>query len=360
MTKARIKDASGTLLKELRFTYDVVNRRVGVWVDGDGAGPADPDQVWTVYDGANPYMDFDGEGQLQARYLYGPGIDELFARIGTGEDPQWFLTDRLGSVRQIVNAAGTVLDEISYDSFGGILNESNPAQGDRFKFTGREYCPELGLYYYRARWYDPAVGRFISQDIIGFQAGDPNLYRYVGNAPGDARDPTGLVDWWNPFSWGKDEWNSFGGSFRDSYESTTSGLAYIGSGDQQLLDEAYRLGPFGQTDNSPNTQKIVWVSLGIAGVSASTSFVCMLTGFEPVLWKTQAGVRTAVLNEIGFYERQIENLSRGLRNLEIDYKAAMAANDFDKGYQFAQQIEWGSKELAALLRWYGFLQKFPL
>jgi hypothetical protein len=49
-----------------------------------------------------------------------------------------------------------------------------------------------------------------------------------------------------------------------------------------------------------------------------------------------------------------------LRNLEIDYNAAMAANDFDKGYQFAQQIEWGSKELAALLRWYGFLQKFPL
>ena len=192
LTKALIKDASGNLLKELRFTYDVVNRRVGVWVDGDGAGPADPDQVWTVYDGANPYMDFDGEGQLQARYLYGPGIDELFARIGTGEDPEWFLTDRLGSVRQIVDASGTVLDDIGYDSFGGILSESNPVEGDRFKFTGREYCPELGLYYYRARWYDPATGQFISQDPIGFSAGDANLYRYVGNAPGDGTDPEGF------------------------------------------------------------------------------------------------------------------------------------------------------------------------
>ncbi|NBR07897.1 MAG: hypothetical protein EBT92_19335, partial [Planctomycetes bacterium] len=57
LTKALVKDANGVLLKELRFTYDVVNRRAGVWVDGDGAGPADPDQVWTVYDGANPYMD---------------------------------------------------------------------------------------------------------------------------------------------------------------------------------------------------------------------------------------------------------------------------------------------------------------
>ena len=192
LTKAMVKDANGVLIKELRFTYDVEGRRVGVWVDADGAGPEEPDQVWTVFDGVNPYMDFDGE--LQTRYLYGPGIDELFARIGTGEeDPQWYLADRLGSVRQILGASGAVLDEISYDSFGGILSESNPSQGDRFKFTGREYSPELGIYYYRARWYDPGSGRFISQDPIGFSAGDVNLYRYVGNAPGDATDPSGLI-----------------------------------------------------------------------------------------------------------------------------------------------------------------------
>ena len=194
LTKAMVKDANGVLLKELRFTYDVEGRRVGSWVDADGAGPEEPDQVWTVFDGVNPYMDFDGDGLLKTRYLYGPGIDELFARIGTGEDPQWYLVDRLGSVRQIVDASGAVLDEISYDSFGGILSESNPSQGDRFKFTGREYSPELGIYYYRARWYDPSSGRFISQDPIGFQAGDPNLYRYVGNAPGDGVDRLGLSE----------------------------------------------------------------------------------------------------------------------------------------------------------------------
>ena len=192
LTKAVIKNASGAILKELRFTYDVEGRRVGEWVDADGAGPGNPDQVWTVYDGANPYMDFDAQGNVKERYLYGPGVDELFARIGAGEDPQWYLTDRLGSVRQIVDAEGSILDVIVYDSFGNVLSESNPSQGDRFKFTGREYSQELGIYYYRARWYDPATGQFISQDPIGFSAGDPNLYRYVGNAPGDATDPEGL------------------------------------------------------------------------------------------------------------------------------------------------------------------------
>jgi RHS repeat-associated protein len=215
LTKAMVKDANGVLLKELRFTYDVEGRRVGSWVDADGAGPEEPDQVWTVFDGVNPYMDFDGDGLLKTRYLYGPGIDELFARIGAGEDPEWYLADRLGSVRQIVDGAGTILDEISYDIFGGILSEANPSQGDRFKFNGREYSPELGIYYYRARWYDPSSGRFISQDPIGFSAGDVNLYRYVGNAPGDASDPSGLVNWWNPFSWTTNELAAFSEGTQD-------------------------------------------------------------------------------------------------------------------------------------------------
>ena len=281
LTKAMVKDANGVLLKELRFTYDVEGRRVGSWVDADGAGPEEPGQVWTVFDGVNPYMDFDGDGELQTRYLYGPGIDELFARIGTGEDPQWYLVDRLGSVRQIVDGAGTILDEISYDSFGNVLSETNSEQGDRFKFTGREYSPELGIYYYRARWYDPSEGRFISQDPIGFSAGDANLYRYLGNAPGDATDPEGLEGWWNPFSWGQEEWQAFGGSFSDSYDSTTSGLAYAWSGDQQLLDEAYRLGPFGQTERNPGLQKWVWVSFGVSATSVSLAVVCNAINFDP-------------------------------------------------------------------------------
>jgi len=55
--------------------------------------------------------------------------------------------------------------------------------GDRFGFTGREHDAALNLYYYRARFYDPATGRFVSKDPLGYDAGDANLYRYVGNGP---------------------------------------------------------------------------------------------------------------------------------------------------------------------------------
>ncbi len=64
---------------------------------------------------------------------------------------------------------------------------SNAAAGDRWKFTAREYDPETGLYFFRARYYNPASGRFTSQDRPGLLAGDANLYRYCGNRPLEVR-----------------------------------------------------------------------------------------------------------------------------------------------------------------------------
>ncbi|MBC6419043.1 MAG: hypothetical protein GDA44_09775, partial [Prochloron sp. SP5CPC1] len=102
---------------------------------------------------------------------------------------QWGLGDNLGTIRLVVNSAGEVVNRIVYDSFGVVIEESNPGVDFRYGFTGRELDPITGLVYYRARYYDGE--RFISEDPIGFGGGDGNLYRYVGNSPTNFTDPLG-------------------------------------------------------------------------------------------------------------------------------------------------------------------------
>jgi RHS repeat-associated protein len=103
----------------------------------------------------------------------------------------WPLTDNQGTVRDITNNAGAIQNHITYNSFVRIINQTNANVYTRFNYTGREFDGEAGLYYYRSRYYDPVVGRFISEDAIGFNAGDANLYRYVGNSAVNAIDPFG-------------------------------------------------------------------------------------------------------------------------------------------------------------------------
>jgi len=92
-----------------------------------------------VYDGLNPYADFDGQGNLTRRYLYGPAVDMIMAGLAEAEGVRWYLSDHLGTVRDLADAAGEVIDHLAYDAFGNVLAESNPAAGDRFRFTGREF-----------------------------------------------------------------------------------------------------------------------------------------------------------------------------------------------------------------------------
>jgi RHS repeat-associated protein len=92
----------------------------------------------------------------------------------------------------VVDATGTPINTIIYDGYGNQTSQSNPANGDRYGFTARELDAVTGLLYDRARWYDPKTGRWTSQDPLGFDAGDADLYRYVGNSPTNANDPSGL------------------------------------------------------------------------------------------------------------------------------------------------------------------------
>jgi RHS repeat-associated protein len=171
------------------YVYDALNRRIET--DDNGTG------TWTVYNGTNPYADFNGSGTLLERYQYGPGVvnsaivDQLLARTSPGGTIAWYLPDKLGSVRDIVSTTGTELDHIVYDSFGNIVTETNAASGDRFKYAGMQYDAAIDEYYDNARWYSAALGTFITIDPTGFGAGTVNLYGYVSDDPTDATDPTG-------------------------------------------------------------------------------------------------------------------------------------------------------------------------
>ena len=125
------KSSGGSTLNQATYIYDVLDRRIGI--DDNST------QTWTVYDGSNPYADFTGAGSLATRYLSGAAVDELFARTSAGGTSAWYLTDNLGSVRDVVNSSGSVLDHLAYDSFGNITVETSSSSGDRFKYAGLQW-----------------------------------------------------------------------------------------------------------------------------------------------------------------------------------------------------------------------------
>jgi RHS repeat-associated protein len=103
--------------------------------------------------------------------------------------------DGLGSVTGITDTNGTVVQRYDYDSFGNIISMLDPNFIQPYTYAGREYEPETGLYYYRARYYDSRIGRFISEDTIRLLSGDINYFSYVGNNPVNFVDPLGLFTW---------------------------------------------------------------------------------------------------------------------------------------------------------------------
>src|SRR5207253_8849635 len=97
----------------------------------------------------------------------------------------------LGSSTSLSNSAGAIASTYTYDSFGRMTGSTGTLTNP-LRYTGREFDSETGLYFYRARYFDPNVGRFLNEDALAFQSG-PNHYSYVGNSPARFIDPTGLV-----------------------------------------------------------------------------------------------------------------------------------------------------------------------
>lgn len=205
-------DANGNMISKTTpagtttYTYDFENRLIEVMTPAESISYVyDPfgrrtfratttDTTQFIHDGWRVLMEKDDSGNIVARYIHGAWIDEIL-KMERGSETYYYFQDGIGSVVNLSNSIGDVVESYTYDVYGlpnGISSVGNP-----HLFTGREYEVQLGLYYYRARYYSPQIGRFLSLDPIRFLGG-VNFYKYVDNNPVIFLDPYGLnkAPWW--------------------------------------------------------------------------------------------------------------------------------------------------------------------
>ena len=177
MTSVVLPGGGGTV----SFKYDPFGRRI---YKSSSAGTS----VF-AYDGDNLVEETNATGAVVARYSQGLNIDEPLAILRSGTT-SYYQADGLGSLTSLSNTAGTLANTYTYDSFGN-LTASTGSITNSFRYTGREFDTETSLYYYRARYYDPATARLSSEDL---DWGNRNysLYFYVLNNPLNFKDPSGL------------------------------------------------------------------------------------------------------------------------------------------------------------------------
>ena len=104
------------------------------------------------------------------------------------------LGDLQNTVRDVISTSGSVENHLVYNSYGELKSQTGGGAYSPFhRYTGKPFDVSVGLQYDINRWYDPATGRWTSEDPIGFEAGDANVYRFVRNSPTNRIDPYGLA-----------------------------------------------------------------------------------------------------------------------------------------------------------------------
>jgi RHS repeat-associated protein len=294
--------------------------------------------------------EYNGSGTLLRKFIYGPGIDEPICMIvvnGETETKYYYHFDGAGSVVALSDSNADIVEQYTYDVFGQPSAASSV--GNPYLFTGRRYDNETGLYYYRARYYDYYIGRFIQPDPIGYDDG-LNLYTYVGNNPVMYVDPYGL---WQftfggafglggriTFGQNNGRWNvgfAFGYGIGAMVEftpddidsgSATEGLSANIGGEVSGSAKVYSTNVSGglrfttQADSSDNIRTRTGL---IGGLTAPGTEVLNLSGSLDIV--TQGNINRGTFNI--FPERVINKPSYGL--------GAMAFGGVTGG------VEWGHK-----------------
>jgi len=176
----------------IEYVHDPLGRRIAKTVDGATVEK----YLWqgltrllAIYDGSN---------NLIMRFEYG---DSRMPVAMTRGGATYYLTyDQVGSLKAVADSAGNVVKRIDYDSFGNIINDTNPLFNMPFGFAGGLHDRDTGLVRFGYRDYDPDIGRWTAKDPILFAGGDTDLYGYVLNDPVNLIDPEGLF--WGPIGYG--------------------------------------------------------------------------------------------------------------------------------------------------------------
>ncbi|MHB8412860.1 MAG: RHS repeat-associated core domain-containing protein [Candidatus Acidiferrales bacterium] len=157
LTSVTLPGAEGTVT----FKYDPLGRRI------EKVSPTTTSIF--AYDGDNLVETVNSSGGVVARYTQGLNTDEPLAESRSA-NVSFYEQDALGSVTSLTNAAGALAQTYTYDSFGNTTNSSGSLT-DFFRYAGREFDTETGLYFDRARYLDPSTGRFLSEDPVRFRGG---------------------------------------------------------------------------------------------------------------------------------------------------------------------------------------------
>jgi RHS repeat-associated protein len=179
LTSVTLPGTGGTV----SFKYDPFGRRI---YKSSSASTS----IYT-YDGVNLIEETNASGAVVARYSQTRKIDEPLAMLRGGAT-SFYHADGLGSITSLSNAAGSLAQTYTFDSFGK-QTASSGSLTNSFQYTGREFDSETNLYFLRNRYYDPNSGRFVSEDPIQFWGG-ANFYSYTRDNPVTYLDPFGLQE----------------------------------------------------------------------------------------------------------------------------------------------------------------------
>lgn len=261
------------------FGYDAFGRRTSKTILGGQTG--------FLYDWSNPVQELTGT-TVTANLLTG-GIDEYFTRTDSA-GTRTFLSDALGSTLALTDSTGTLQTQYTFEPFGNTT-VSGPTTTNSFAYTGRE-LDATGLYFYRARYYNPTLQRFISEDPIGFSGGDVNLYAYTGNSPTNFVDPSGksnsVIHLAETYLGARDAGLGFGDSLKlaglavasdffkgsqglDAGDTNIHAMAgQLGDGRSQTQDEAYQ-GTIDAVNTFASTHDIYGDALAVHAIADSYS-----------------------------------------------------------------------------------------